>query len=733
MLLVRTQPPPPQPPSLAPSSWIHHHHHHNLPRSHRKRRSQSFSDYIEQRQQQNQQQRFHPHHHHQEQPQQQPQPQQLENDDEEDDDDERAWQGSTTLSPISSATGPLHSWVPPTHPPMIPSSSPPPSSSSHRTLQKTDSLEQQQQLQQPQQQQDYFPWLGSESNHDTHDTTTDDYDMSDQLSLSIQESASYHSLTLPSPPATKYNMEEDDYFENENEDTDTPPSPSYETAAQPSPSILIHILYGMINATIVIPVVMSFGAIIYQDPFFGPYAPVLIQLTMVSGVVHQLCFSTLSELPFAVGSVQDAGLIFLSGMATTMVRYCRSSSEDDTVILATVTVGLGLASLLLGCGLILLGKLQLAGYVQLLPTCVVAGYLAYIGFFCGKAGLGLMAIWDSGGGDDNADDDTTETELSLSLLIRRWNYVLPGLVGGLFIYWSVRTFRHVAVLPTCILILFLGFYTGLLVVAKSSVFDATEQGWIRKSEPAPVWYKTWDYLKLDKVVWSAFPPLALSEISMLFVVALSSSLDVAAIELELATNSLDYNKEMTMVGISNVISGATGGYTGSYIFSQSIFSLRSGITSRVAGFTLAICQILVILTPFPLLSFVPNCFYGSLLTMICLDLMIEWLWAFRTKVTTVEYVIGLSTFGMIQWLGVEYGIVAGVGMYVAGRQLWSGIPVVGGGGGGDDDCRTTKKGVGDEEGEALLETKGATTRVMTARSPTKKKVDETTPLLNTDS
>jgi hypothetical protein len=108
------------------------------------------------------------------------------------------------------------------------------------------------------------------------------------------------------------------------------------------------------------------------------------------------------------------------------------------------------------------------------------------------------------------------------------------------------------------------------------------------------------------------------------------------------------------------------------------------------------------------------------------------LWVFRTKVTTAEYVIGLSTFGMIQWLGVEYGIVAGVGMYVVGRQLWSGIPVVGGGGGGDDDCRTTKKGVGDEEGEVLLETKGAT-RVMTARSPTKKKVDETTPLLNTDS
>jgi MFS superfamily sulfate permease-like transporter len=117
----------------------------------------------------------------------------------------------------------------------------------------------------------------------------------------------------------------------------------------------------------------------------------------------------------------------------------------------------------------------------------------------------------------------------------------------------------------------------------------------------------------------------------------------------------------------------TGGYTGSYIFSQSIFSLRSGIKSRVAGFCLAFCQILVIVLPIPILSYVPNFFYGSLLGMICLDLMIEWLWDFRTKVAVAEYLIGLSTFGLIQWLGVEYGILSGIGLYIVCRQL--GVPV----------------------------------------------------------
>jgi len=522
---------------------------------------------------------------------------------------------------------------------------------------------------------------------------------------------------------------EDNTHQNDDDATMTllPKSSTTTTTTNSTSSFWMSMLYGMINATIVIPVVMSFGTIIYQDVFFAPYTPVLIQLTMVSGIVHQLCFSAGSSIPFSVGSVQDAGLLFLASMATNMVQYCQDPSqahyffdnnydeqEKNQIILATVTIGLGLATLLLGCGLILIGKFQWAGYVQRLPTCVVAGYLASIGWFCGKSGLKIMAlivvddaesttssssllVRDDDGNQDHENHHDQE-DLSLDLLVRHWYYVLPGIIGGIFIFWAVRTFRHVAVLPTCIVLLFLCFYTALWALS-STVDEATDYGWIRKSEPAPVWYHTWDYLRLDKVLWSVYPSLLLSELSMLFVVALSSSLDIAAIELELVENAkrrtevsttttisnsnsnndnnnpkqqtriLDYNEELIMVGWSNVISGATGGYTGSYIFSQSIFSLRSGITSRVAGFTLAACQGLILLLPIPVLSYVPNCFYGSLLGMICLDLVIEWLWDLRFKVSTIEYGIALSTFGLIQWLGVEYGILAGVGIYCLFQQI----------------------------------------------------------------
>ena len=416
--------------------------------------------------------------------------------------------------------------------------------------------------------------------------------------------------------------------------------------------IYMAMLYGGINCTIVVPVIMSFGNIIYRDDAFADYMPILIKLTLFSGTIHQLCFSSFSTLKFAVGSVQDAGLIFLSKMAADMVQYCRANGHDNETMMATVTVGLGCATAALGVGLIIIGKLGLASYVQMLPTCVVAGYLAYIGWFVGYSGLGIMA-------EENA--------LTPALMIKKFIYVVPGIAGGALIYVSVRKFRHVAVLPLCITFLLVIFYV-ILAVTGTSIEDATDNGWIRKSVEQPAWYQTWDYLKLDKVVWSALPQLWLTWSGMLFVVALSSSLDVAAIELEVK-KPLNYNKELGVVGISNLVSGLTGGYTGSYIFSQTIFSLRIGVRSRVAGFSIALFQLIIILCPFPLLAYVPNFFYGSLLSMICIDLVYEWLWEFRAKVTTAEYIIGLSTFGLIQVLGVEYGIIAGVAVYVICRQL----------------------------------------------------------------
>ena len=51
---------------------------------------------------------------------------------------------------------------------------------------------------------------------------------------------------------------------------------------------------------------------------------------------------------------------------------------------------------------------------------------------------------------------------------------------------------------------------------------------------------------------------------------------------------LDVNSALTVVGWSNVASGLLGGFTGSYIFSQTVFTCRSGAHSRIVGAVVAV-------------------------------------------------------------------------------------------------------------------------------------------------
>ncbi|CAN0339437.1 unnamed protein product [Ectocarpus fasciculatus] len=65
-------------------------------------------------------------------------------------------------------------------------------------------------------------------------------------------------------------------------------------------------------------------------------------------------------------------------------------------------------------------------------------------------------------------------------------------------------------------------------------------------------------------------------------------------------------------------------------------------------------------SPASVISYLPRCFFGSLLILIAVDLMVEWLWQARLRMMPAEYLVCLATFCSIQAWGVEKGMVAGL-------------------------------------------------------------------------
>ena len=92
---------------------------------------------------------------------------------------------------------------------------------------------------------------------------------------------------------------------------------------------------------------------------------------------------------------------------------------------------------MLGVMLIVMGRLKLASVVQYLPMPVIGGYLAFIGFFCGEAGLAMMA---------GVTIESFEDWLKL-LHLKTFVLWLPGLLSGFIIYYLLRTVQSPYVLP----------------------------------------------------------------------------------------------------------------------------------------------------------------------------------------------------------------------------------------------------------------------------------------------
>ena len=90
-------------------------------------------------------------------------------------------------------------------------------------------------------------------------------------------------------------------------------------------------------------------------------------------------------------------------------------------------------------------------------------------------------------------------------------------------------------------------------------------------------------------------------------------MDIAAIQQDVPFK-IDFNRELTTVAVSNMIAGASGaGYTGSYIFSQTVFTMRAGVNSRINGWIIAGAEFFVFALPFSLVQYLPNYFLGALL------------------------------------------------------------------------------------------------------------------------
>lgn len=299
------------------------------------------------------------------------------------------------------------------------------------------------------------------------------------------------------------------------------------------------IIYALVNVIISAPGLYGYAAVIFNHPVFSSYMNALSKLVIFSSLIHQLGFFLFSSLDFAIGTVQDAGLIFLSGMANSIANTMLDDGHSEAEIVSTTLVLLSIGTAALGLILVIMGHFRLADAVSYLPMPVVGGYLAFIGFFCIQAGIALCI---------------SKSITSLS----DWKYVfepnkmilaVPGLGAGLVLTLVSRKATNTGALPLVMVFIPALFYF-LVWVSGSTLDDMRNDGWVGPVAPSVPVGDLFQLVNFGQVRWDLIGKILPTWVGMVFVVSFASCLDVAAISIDMG-EALDTNRELATVGLCN--------------------------------------------------------------------------------------------------------------------------------------------------------------------------------------
>ena len=394
-------------------------------------------------------------------------------------------------------------------------------------------------------------------------------------------------------------------------------------------------------------------------------------------IPQSLAYAMLAGLPPATGlyaSILPLLAYALFGSSRTLAVgpvAVISLLSANAVGLAHITSGLDVLTLsmtlalLSGVLMLIMGLFKLGFIANLLGRPVVTGFITAAGI--------LIALG----------------QLKHILGIPLGGHNLPELANGLVQYGSDTHLLTVAVGVTSIV--FLWWARAPLTRLLCRFMNKTAASALSKMAPVSaviISILLVSNLSLDqqglKVVGdipSGLPTLAWPELSWLLVSTLMpsaimisligyvESISVAQTLANKRRQQIDPNHELLGLGAANVASAVSGGFAVTGGFSRSVVNYDAGAQTPMAGVFTAVGIALASLYLTPYLALLPKAVLGATIFVAVLTLIEPHEIKFTWKYSKHDFTAMMITIGMVLFVGVEAGVMAGVAATIT-MMLW---------------------------------------------------------------
>ena len=143
--------------------------------------------------------------------------------------------------------------------------------------------------------------------------------------------------------------------------------------------------------------------------------------------------------------------------------------------------------------------------------------------------------------------------------------------------------------------------------------------------------------EFDLVYWDAVMETVPAMMALTFFGILHVPINVPALAMSAGEDHADLDCELRLHGYSNLLSGLAGSVQNYLVYANTVFFMRSGGDSRLAGIMLAgLTAVMMVIGP-SIIGFIPVMVVGTLIFVLGFELLLEAIWTPRKKLKLAEY------------------------------------------------------------------------------------------------
>ncbi|KAI2629816.1 sulfate transporter family protein [Hypoxylon sp. NC1633] len=413
------------------------------------------------------------------------------------------------------------------------------------------------------------------------------------------------------------------------------------------PAVVVGLLLNILDA-------LSYGMILFPlgNPIFSNLGPAGISIFYVSTIISQLTFSFGSKFRGGVGSELIEVVPFFHNMASTITSLV-GEDKPDAVIATTIT-SFAISSMLTGLVFYLMGKFRLGYIVGFIPRHILIGCIGGVGWFLVATGLEVSARLE-----EFRYDVDTGRKLVQADTLPLW---LIPLALAVILFGLQRKITSKYFLPIYILCVPIIFYFFVFSIDSLDPQKLRKTGWIFEApEAGQPWWYFWTLYKFNLVDWGAILETVGAMFALTFFSVLHVPINVPALAQISGEDHLDLDHELKLHGYSNFLSGLAGSIQNYLVFANTLFFMRSGGDSRLAGILLAALTFGVMTIGPVVIGYIPVMVVGTLIFVLGFELLVDALVSPRRKLKLLEYltiVVIVLTMGIYDFVvGIFVGII----------------------------------------------------------------------------